>query len=128
MKKPEENWVWNATGRIDMHMPDRWGYLLFSGNKVGTIETEMDYPHNRDIYKIMWAIFYAQQDYMNQNRKYASLEEIGLTAADLKPITSQKGRITMETTSRTYEIRVWVPNEEVTYVLNNQGNFKKEKK
>jgi hypothetical protein len=76
----------------------------------------------------MWAIFYAQQDYMNQNRKYASLEEIGLTAADLKPITSQKGRITMETTSRTYEIRVWVPKEEVTYVLNNQGNFKKEKK
>jgi hypothetical protein len=34
----------------------------------------------------------------------------------------------METTSRTYEIRVWVPKEEVTYVLNNQGNFKKEKK
>ena len=22
LKKPEENWVWNATGRIDMHMPD----------------------------------------------------------------------------------------------------------
>ena len=128
LKKPEENWVWNATGRIDMHMPDRWGYLLFSGNKVGTIETEMDYPHNRDIYKLMWAIFYAQQDNMNQNKKYASLEEIGLTDKDLKPITSQKGRITMETTSRTYEIRVWVPKEEVTYVLNNQGNFKKEKK
>ena len=128
LKKPEENWVWNATGRIDMHMPDRWGYLLFSGNKVGTIETEMDYPHNRDIYKLMWAIFYAQQDNMNENKKYASLEEIGLTDKDLKPITSQKGRITMETTSRTYEIRVWVPKEEVTYVLNNQGNFKKEKK
>lgn len=24
---PEENWVWNPTGEIDMHMPDRWGLL-----------------------------------------------------------------------------------------------------
>ena len=36
---PEENWVWSATGKIDMHMPDRWGYLYFSDSRVGTDKT-----------------------------------------------------------------------------------------
>ena len=26
---PEENWVWNPTGVVDMHVPDRWGLLYF---------------------------------------------------------------------------------------------------
>ena len=39
---PEENWVWSATGKIDMHMPDRWGYLYFSDSRVGTDKTEKE--------------------------------------------------------------------------------------
>ena len=26
----EENWVWCPTGKIDMHVPERWGYVYFS--------------------------------------------------------------------------------------------------
>ena len=26
---PEENWVWNPTGLVDMHQPERWGVLHF---------------------------------------------------------------------------------------------------
>ena len=30
LKKEEpENWVWNPTGKVNMHLPDRWGYLNF---------------------------------------------------------------------------------------------------
>ena len=122
LKKPEENWVWNATGRIDMHMPDRWGYLLFSGNNVGTLETEMDYPHNRDVYKTMWAMFYAQQDYKNENGKFASLNELPGLSAEMKQ------KVSMEATTNTYEIRAEVPAEGKVYVLNNEGYFKKEDK
>ena len=31
----EENWVWMPTGKIDMHMPDRWGFLYLSDKVVG---------------------------------------------------------------------------------------------
>ena len=31
---PEENWVWNPTGKVDMHLPDRWGYLRFINEPV----------------------------------------------------------------------------------------------
>ena len=26
---PEENWVWSPTGKVDIHMPEMWGYLRF---------------------------------------------------------------------------------------------------
>lgn len=28
---PEDNWVWSPQGVIDMHIPDRWGYVRFIG-------------------------------------------------------------------------------------------------
>ncbi|HUU83534.1 MAG TPA: CehA/McbA family metallohydrolase [Phycisphaerae bacterium] len=27
---PEDNWVWSPQGRIDMHVPQHWGYVQFS--------------------------------------------------------------------------------------------------
>lgn len=29
-EKPEHNWVWAPTGVIDIHMPEMWGYLVFT--------------------------------------------------------------------------------------------------
>lgn len=31
---PEENWVWSPTGKVDMHMPAKWGYLRFCDGNV----------------------------------------------------------------------------------------------
>jgi hypothetical protein len=28
-RKPEDNWVWSPQGLINMHVPDRWGYVEF---------------------------------------------------------------------------------------------------
>jgi hypothetical protein len=28
--KPEDNWVWSPQGLINMHVPDRWGYVQFT--------------------------------------------------------------------------------------------------
>ena len=117
LKKPEENWVWNATGRIDMHMPERWGYMYLSGNTVGA-QDEMKYPHDMNVYKNMWAVFYAQQDSYNETKKYKTLAELGLVNAGL----------TFEATSASYQIRAEVPAEGMVYILNNEGRFWKEKK
>jgi hypothetical protein len=35
VKRPglrEDNWVWSPMGVVDMHIPDRWGYVEFSEN------------------------------------------------------------------------------------------------
>jgi len=29
-RKPEHNWVWSPQGAINMHIPEKWGYLEFA--------------------------------------------------------------------------------------------------
>jgi len=31
--KKEDNWVWSPQGLIDMHIPEKWGYVQFTRNK-----------------------------------------------------------------------------------------------
>ena len=31
---PEENWVWSPTGKVDIHVPECWGYLRFCKDGV----------------------------------------------------------------------------------------------
>ncbi len=33
--RPEDNWVWSPIGVIDMHRPERWGYVQFSAAPSG---------------------------------------------------------------------------------------------
>ena len=67
---PEENWVWQPTGRIDMHMPDRWGFLYFSSKTVGKGEETFRYPYQMDAYKLLWAMFYEQQEHRAKAGSY----------------------------------------------------------
>ena len=41
-KTREDNWVWSPQGIIDMHRPERWGFVQFSKAKPGSIEFEHD--------------------------------------------------------------------------------------
>ena len=38
----EDNWVWSPTGIIDMHRPERWGFVQFSTAKPGAAEFRAD--------------------------------------------------------------------------------------
>ena len=33
-EKPEYNWVWSPQGEINMHIPEKWGYLKFEGRPM----------------------------------------------------------------------------------------------
>ena len=59
--KPEDNWVWSPTGRIDMHMPERWGYIFFDGKTVGEAAEVKDYPYDMDAYFAKWLNYYAKK-------------------------------------------------------------------
>jgi hypothetical protein len=32
----EDNWVWSPQGEVDMHIPSKWGYVLFSGENAAS--------------------------------------------------------------------------------------------
>ena len=124
---PEENWVWTATGKIDMHNPDRWGYLYFSGNTVGTETEELVYPYNQEIYKLLWAMFYAQQDAFAADGAYmVSVEQFFLTDKELGSLPGG-AEIEVDGTKKIYEISISNPADGTRYVVNNEGFFKIEK-
>lgn len=119
----EENWVWMPTGRIDMHMPDRWGFLYLSDKVVGKGTDTFKYPYNLAAYKLLWAMFYAQLDYYAKEKNYLRAKEnFFLTDAELQdlPVGSE---ISVEATSRTFCMSVTVPKEKIRYVVDQNGRF-----
>jgi hypothetical protein len=77
--RPEDNWIWSAPGVVDMHRPERWGYIQFSTAKPGTIDFKPDPTlPTRDA---LMAVYHAQRDYKKQHGKYAtSLDQLGLSS------------------------------------------------
>src|SRR4029078_6914316 len=68
---PEDNWVWSPQGAVNMHMPERWGYVQFSDTIAGTGTTALvDDPNER----VKWALrrlYYRQRTYRAGHGSYA---------------------------------------------------------
>jgi hypothetical protein len=69
---PADNWVWSAQGAIDLHMPERWGYVQFSGIASGAgTEAFVQDPNEG----VMWALrrlYFRQRRFRAANGRYAS--------------------------------------------------------
>jgi hypothetical protein len=69
-KHDEDNWVWSPTGVIDMHRPERWGYVQFSRAVPGTAEFRPD--PMLPVRDELMTIYYLQRDYKEKHKKYAT--------------------------------------------------------
>lgn len=75
---PEYNWVWSPIGVINMHEPEKWGYVLFSSNEPGNKTTFM-IPQDERIRWELYNIYRAQRQYFRINQAWAeSLKQLGI--------------------------------------------------
>lgn len=103
---PEDNWTWPSTGQIAMHMPERWGYVYLSDKKVGEGSVKFEYPADRPIEKLLWAMFYAQETHKSETGAYYSkLKDFRLTAQE-KALLPAGSDIKIEALANKYEITV----------------------
>jgi Carbohydrate family 9 binding domain-like len=73
----EDNWVWSPQGAIDMHRPERWGYVQFSTAPPGQAVYTPD-PAGPIRDRAM-QIYHAQAAYRGQTKHWAaSLDELKL--------------------------------------------------
>ncbi len=66
---PEDNWIWSPTGIVDMHCPERWGFLLFAGESGAA-----DFVIPRDEY-IKWELrklYYRQRNLFAQTGSFTT--------------------------------------------------------
>ena len=79
---PENNWVWSPQGIIDMHRPERWGFVQFTAAPPGTVAFEPDPTlAARDL---LMEVYHAQKAYREAHEAWApSLDALGLDPARL---------------------------------------------
>lgn len=124
---PEENWVWSPTGRVDMHMPERWGFLQFVDAPVGSRIAPAPQSLDMNAYKLLWAMFYAQLDNKSAKNNYLrTVEDFLLGEAELKAVP-EGGKISIEATSSAFDIAITVPHSGERYTVDQNGRFAIEK-
>lgn len=100
---PEDNWVWSPQGAVNMHMPERWGFVQFSDAIAGTrVVSPVDDANER----VKWALrrlYYRQRQHLAAHGRYAAALE-SLDAASIIVEGLVFGP-TMEATEGLYEIR-----------------------
>ena len=75
----EENWTWTSQGVINMHFPERWGYVFFSREKAGERTVAFNIPPSEELKKYLWLIYYKQAAYKREHKVYASaLKELDM--------------------------------------------------
>ena len=66
--KPEHNWVWSPQGVIDMHRPERWGYVQFCTKTSGKVDYIPDV--SQGVKDRLHEVYYAQREYFKTHGKY----------------------------------------------------------
>ena len=102
--RPEDNWVWSPQGVVDMHRPERWGYVQFSTATPGTVQFKPDptLPARDSLMEV----YYRQKAFAKQNGKYAkTLSELGM-ASDTIELTGSDDAFTATTHSGSHTFHV----------------------
>jgi hypothetical protein len=95
----EHNWVWSPQGVIDMHRPERWGYLQFSTGKPGTVKLRPD-PAG-PVRHLLHQIYYAQRNYREKHQRWAP--DLGTLGLEGLRHPSLAGPPALETTNSLFE-------------------------
>ena len=80
--RAEHNWVWSPQHAIDMHRPEEWGYVQFSGARTGTVPFNPDPSWPARVW--LHRVYYAQREYRQVHGHWAAaLEDLRVAHGDL---------------------------------------------
>jgi len=79
---PENNWVWSPTGKINMHMPECWGYVQFSTASPNQ-KTAITQNPDEEIKWALWNLYWQQLAYYKEHKVYTdNLSEFTIPLVD----------------------------------------------
>lgn len=115
---PEHNWVWSPQGLINMHYPERWGYLLFSKQPVNSVTFDLPYAERQKQY--LWLIYYRQKQWYNAHGIYAaSLNQLGVT--EHIDIDKKDNILKLEATDHQFMGLITDNENKITWTINQSG-------
>ncbi|UOE48042.1 carbohydrate-binding family 9-like protein [Mucilaginibacter sp. SMC90] len=115
---PEHNWVWSNQGLINMHFPERWGYLLFSSNEANDVKFEMPYAEQQKRY--LWLVYYKQKQWFKDHHEYLPTLK-GLGIDDKVTVAGNVNELKLEATTRQFVVAVTDTKTNITYTIDQDG-------
>ncbi len=67
---PEDNWVWSPQGVINMHYPEMWGFVQFSGKVAGSGVEAFQYQPEENVKWALHQVYYRERTHFNQRGKF----------------------------------------------------------
>eukprot|EP01117_Protostelium_nocturnum_P018874 TRINITY_DN7996_c0_g1_i1.p1 TRINITY_DN7996_c0_g1~~TRINITY_DN7996_c0_g1_i1.p1 ORF type:complete len:380 (-),score=96.65 TRINITY_DN7996_c0_g1_i1:38-1177(-) len=98
---PEDNWVWSPQQVIDMHQPERWGFLQYSEGTPGQEKFEFR-KAEYEIQQVLSWVYRAQKNYFATHKIYAShFSQLDISMESFNP---KKGASPIDSSIRLGEI------------------------
>lgn len=86
---PENNWIWSPQGVIDMHRPEKWGFLQFTRQSPESSPALTPLPA-KAARNLALEIYYAQRDFRRSHNRWAKdLQELAFKESELPPGVEQ---------------------------------------
>ena len=114
---PEHNWVWSPQGVINMHFPERWGYIKFSKTD-GIIPFELPYAEQQKQY--LWLIYYKEKEWIATHKSYQKTSA-GLNVADKTSIGNRTNTLKIEATDHQFMAFIMDENGKPGWAINQDG-------
>lgn len=113
---PENNWVWSPQGVVNMHYPERWGYLQFAKDS----SRKFSLPYSELQKRVLWLIYYKQHIYYQKNKRYASkLADLGIP--DQLDIENQTNQIQLRPQIKQFTATISLADGSSRCWINDQG-------
>jgi len=125
----EHNWVWSPMGKINMHMPEVWGFVQFAETAVGQAKTSFNPNPNEEIKWAMWNLYWQQMEYYTKHDSFTSdlsLFSIPTLSQTLSPKMSFEPKI--YTTPNYFEIEAASSDGNSKWILEKEGRMYNTKK
>lgn len=115
---PEHNWVWSPQGLINMHYPERWGYLQFTKQPVNTVTFNLPFTELQKQY--LWLIYYRQRQWLTEHHAYAlTLHDLGID--EQISINKKDNILKLEATGHQFMALITDSENKATWTINHQG-------
>lgn len=98
----EYNWVWAPTRIINIHLPELWGYVQFSGKTAGEGTESFIKNPDEEIKWILRNLYYRQSEYASAYGRYAT--DLNLLKPEEVCTATQAKEIKLYNTPSMYEI------------------------
>ncbi|MFV8327965.1 carbohydrate-binding family 9-like protein [Flavobacterium sp. ZS1P14] len=115
---PEYNWVWSPMGVINMHEPEKWGYVYFSSKEV------MDsfiIPQEENLKWELYTLYRAQKEYFQKHKEWAK----SLKSLVKQPISVDRNTVVpvLENHATGFNISVKSPFSNKTLIIRQDGKI-----